>query len=126
MDRVRVTSTCKRVPNLDILVSGEVHSFYSVDPEMLALRQAAKPGTKDAIMAVIQANEPFNVTDLELDNKELSVEAREGEDPNTMLLALSVPETATAGFKKGVLTFDVIAGEKRARHSMRVFATVRE
>jgi HYDIN/CFA65/VesB-like, Ig-like domain len=126
LDRVRIASTCSRVPALDIRVSGDVHAFYSVEPEMLTLRKAAKPGTKDATTATIRADEPFEVTDVSLDNSELSAEARPGDGPNTVLLALSVPETATAGFKKGVLSFDVVAGDRKVRHTMRVFATVKK
>jgi hypothetical protein len=126
MDRVRIVSTCKRVPQMDIVVYGEVHSFYSTSEEMLAVRQAVKPGAKDVATSTVSADEPFEISGIALDTDELSVEARPGDGPNTILLALSVPNTATAGFKKGVLSFDVVSGEKRARHTMRVFASVKK
>ena len=119
--RFTILTTCKRRAEVPVSVTATVTSWYSITPaRMLVLRQVPGMGQEDQAKAVIAADRPFEITDLEPTIEGLSAEVQPGENPNSKVIHLSLDANAKPRGKIEYLNFNIKSGEEVMKEVLEV------
>lgn len=110
-----IGSTCKRLPWLPCYVSFRVVSFYEVSSDSIRWDGTSAERGKKVSTLELKSNESIEVNDIQVDNADFLVTAREGTAPNTIVLEVTVRPDAKEGEKKGFLEFNVKNGKESVR-----------
>jgi hypothetical protein len=95
-----------------------------VEPTLLRVRDAAKPGQADVITATVIGEKPFEITGLSITGSDLRVQSKPGQDPNVALITVSVGPDAKSGMKTETISMKVKSGDKTVDYSTRVFVSI--
>jgi len=119
--RFTILTTCKRRAEIPVTVTATVTSWYSITPaRMLVLRQVPGMGQEDQAKAVITADRPFEITDLEPTIEGLSAEVLPGENPNSKVIQLSLDANAKPRGKIEHLNFNIKSGDEVMKEVLEV------
>jgi hypothetical protein len=122
--RFYIESDAKRIPKAVYSIQADVKSFFRVEPGILRVRDAAKPGQADVAIDTVIGEKPFEILDLEISGTDLRVQAKPGQDPNVTLINLSAAPNARPGMKTETISMKVKSGDKTVDYSTRVFVSV--
>ena len=119
--RFTILTSYKRRAEIPVTVTATVTSWYSITPaRMLVLRQVPGMGQEDQAKAVITADRPFEITDLQPTIEGLIAEVQPGENPNSKVLHLSLDATAKPRGKIEYLNFNIKSGEEVMKEVLEV------
>ena len=101
-------TSLKRLKQIRIMLKAEIQAFYAVENRNVAIGMIT-PGEKRPKVAKITADRPFEVVNIQ-SPEEITVTARSGEEPNTVLFDVAVNDSIPDGHKKWQVKFDIKAG----------------
>jgi len=120
-----VLTNIARLTQLACVVRGNVDTFYTVDRDVVAIskRHVAEGKSRPV---TIRGDRPFTVMDVKSETEDFQAEVREGEEPNSVVIDISVSPRAQPGKKEGKLEFVIVEDGTQYKESVELHAAVPE
>lgn len=119
-----IYSDAKRVSKFYYTMKADVKTFFRVEPALIRVRDKVTAGQEKIATATILSEQPFELEDLSISGKDLSLSTRPGETPNTVFVDVNVAPDAKPGFKTETITMKIKSGDKSVPYSTRALVTV--
>lgn len=119
-----IFSDAKRLKKFGYTMKADVTTFFRVEPPIIRVRDKVAVGQDKIATASILGEQPFEVQELSITGKDLTVTTRPGDQPNTVFVDLSVAPDAKPGFKTEMISMIVKSGDKTVPYSTRAFVSI--
>lgn len=119
-----IYTDAKRLGKFGYTMKAEVKTFFRVEPAIIRVRDKVAVGQEKIVTATIISEQPFQLEDLSITGKDLTVTSRAGDQPNTMFVDLGVASDAKPGFKSETIAMKVKSGDKTVPYSTRALVSV--
>jgi len=124
---IKIHNTCTRqnVKEFYVPLTANVTSFYRLATSKLIIpATGVTPGKADIGSLVVDADRPFELSDLSVTEPLLSVTAKPGANPNSQALWISLSPLAGPGVKNGEIQFTIKSGAESFSESVPVQVVV--
>jgi len=125
-DRIYIETTCKRLHTYSYTLNVDIHTFYSVIPEMLHRREAVAPGDPSVTSAVVTSEQPITIENITSSDPAVIPSANQDDSPTSIVLNIAVSPDASPGVKNATVSFDVVADDNRSTHTLRAIVAVKQ
>jgi len=111
--RLIIVTNLKRRGQIPVTVMATVTSWYSISPaRMLVLRELPGDDKKQGCQAIVAAERPFEIIDLEPTVEGLAAEVVPGESENSKIIKLTLEDNAKPKGRIEYLNFKIKSGEE--------------
>ena len=119
--RFTILTTCKRRSEVPVSVTATLKSWYSISPaRMLVLRQVPGAPENELAKAIVAADRPFEITDIQPSIEGIKFEVKPGEKENSRVINLSLEPDAKPRGRIEYLNFTVKSGEEAMKEQLEV------
>ena len=119
-ETLMIQTTCNRLKTYRLPVTATVTSFYTISPARQLLVRIAPPGkTLPPSTAKIEAEQPFEIQDLQCSTPDVLVSTRPGEAPNSIIIEATMnPEAKPGSQRNQTITFTIKSGDETLKNTI--------